>query len=1245
MDRASSAEQAEVGPSETPYRGLAPFAESDYDYFFGRGKDAGHIAASTITESLAVLFGPSGVGKSSVLGAALPRALNAIIDGTLVVPFFRWEPGFYPILLQRARARARIPEDVEAASLEAVAKHWIETNKTPVVFVFDQFEQYFLIPMAGDDKNQGVHPAFEIDVARTANRRDLDAHVLISIREDALYELDRLRGRLPCILSDPMRLDYLDEAATRLAIREPLQVFRQRHGEDLGPTEIEDALVDELLAKARRTTDPQHYETPYLQLVLERLWNEERRAGSPSLRRETYDCLGGWEGIATSHVGHTLETALSEDGRALCAALFDRMVTPSGMKITLAASDLADMVNAPAEQVEAVLTALGHPESRIIRTVTSPQDPERKRYEIFHDVLARPILAWKHAFNSELEQRRMREEADREQRRLREEAEAERARQQSEIEEQMRRAAEQKRIATRFRRISLAAMALAVMALLLAGWAGYSYREAAKQRARVLAMRADWTTNSGDSRQGLLLALEALPQEHGLVEWFRRPIIDEAVHALERVLFRPFGRTLGGHQDRVTQVAYSPDGKSILTASEDQTVRIWDATAGGGNAQPLILQHQAPVSSARFSRDGQFVITAAQDGWAYIWDARDGRKLTQWQVSAGRPTFVDISADNTRIAAASFAANATLWTWDPEQPVADAQPSADEPPSTDRKQREPPKLATELRDADGVTHADGANFIALDATGERAVTTSWGGDARIWDVRTGRLIRTLLRATGYEQMRCMEDGHGHCGPVVSAAFSATNPDRLVTASSDKTARIWNLKTGRVIRTLAGHSRPVTDAAFIADGSRVLTAGLDGSVRIWDAGSGEMLQVLQGPAVVAGTQASAALSPDGQQVVASFSDTAAHLWSVRGDLQPFVLPKLSDAVPSAALGPDDRLLVTAIGTAIDLYDPRSGRLLAEPVYLDGAVMSVAISPDGHRLLAATGDHAEVLALSGWSGSGPPRPLRRLDAHAGLVLCADYDNSGKRIVTASQDGTARIWNATSGLPVGEPLRHRGAVFSAVFSRDGSRVLTGSFDGTVRIWRAEDGAPLRRIDINRPVLEAAFTSDGDHVVVTTLEVPEAPMAERPFFRTTTEIWDDQTGERLDASNPEALQDVKFLQLANHVVVGNKDGSIRLSGALGEDPVAVLPGHRGSIKRIVTSPSGERLATVSADGSIRVWKLPPADPHALIAYADRIADEYLAADQRTFSAAERAAFGLGEHDQPLREWLKATLSSLVSL
>jgi WD40 repeat protein len=311
----------------------------------------------------------------------------------------------------------------------------------------------------------------------------------------------------------------------------------------------------------------------------------------------------------------------------------------------------------------------------------------------------------------------------------------------------------------------------------------------------------------------------------------------------------------------------------------------------------------------------------------------------------------------------------------------------------------------------------------------------------------------------------------HDGIAWSAAFS---PDgsRVVTASWDKTARVWDGRTGQPLMPELRHNGVVWSAAFSPDGSRIVTASADNTARIWDAKTGQPLT----PALAHdGAVWSAAFSPDSSRVVTASWDETARIWDARTG-RPLMSPlKLENIVNSVAFSPDGSRIVTASDLAAQVWDARTGRPLTPPMKHDGLVNSVAFSPEGSRVVTASWD-GTARVWDARSGQPLTPPLR----HHGWVASAVFSPDGSRILTASMDGTARVWNASTGKPLTPPLQHERGVNSAAFSPDGSRIVTASFDGTVRIWDARTGglliSPLRQ---RSPVLSASFSPDGSRIV----------------------------------------------------------------------------------------------------------------------------------------------------------------------
>lgn len=334
-----------------------------------------------------MLYGGSGVGKTSVLRAGvIPELQNA--PHAAVVFFNTWQQPQFEEALKTAIAvavsqRAALPVSLDSPKpLDEFVREYAHVLHGSIFLIFDQFEEYFLYhgPTAAE---QG----FDAEIARRVNRRNIDAHLMLSLREDGLSELDRFQGRIPNLLSNMLRLDHLDRQAAERAIRNPLERYNETPTPGSHAVEIEESLVDALLAdrnlmRPAETTmrgeqspgAEDRFETPLLQLVLTRIWDEERRAGSRLLRLTTLRRLGGAKQIVDRHLA-TVMARLTRAERDSAAKMFRFLVTPDGSKSPIPLPDLAGSAELPQGKAQRVLIRLS--EAQILRTVATPGHPPR----------------------------------------------------------------------------------------------------------------------------------------------------------------------------------------------------------------------------------------------------------------------------------------------------------------------------------------------------------------------------------------------------------------------------------------------------------------------------------------------------------------------------------------------------------------------------------------------------------------------------------------------------------------------------------------------------------------------------------------------------------------------------------------------------------------------------------------------------------------------------------------------------
>jgi WD40 repeat protein len=424
---------------------------------------------------------------------------------------------------------------------------------------------------------------------------------------------------------------------------------------------------------------------------------------------------------------------------------------------------------------------------------------------------------------------------------------------------------------------------------------------------------------------------------------------------------KPVGPLLS-HNDALRTVAFSPDGKWLLTSSDDRTARLWDTATGRQVGMPF--QHPERVNAASFSPDGRRIITACDDATARVWDVAAGATgavpLTPDAVASAA-----FSADGRRLTTASIDGTVRVWE-----------------SATRRSVAAPRRYAADVVG------------VAFSQDAREAVTVTSKGAVRIWNARTGQATSASLP----HEAR------------VSTVDVSSDRRRILTASADNTARVWDATTGRVIAKLQGHSAAVTSAAFSPDGRLVVTASDDSTARVWDAFTGRSVgAVLQHRQKLT----AAAFSPDGRRILTASHDYTARLWdSTTG--RPVVPPlQHKNFVFDASFSADGRRVVTASADdTARIWDSVTGMPIGSPMRHHMWVYVARFSPDGRRIVTGSMD-ATARVWDAVTGLPLGPPLRHgANEH---VKYAAFSPDGRWIVTMTSGGILRLWPILLGRSV--------------------------------------------------------------------------------------------------------------------------------------------------------------------------------------------------------------------------------------
>ncbi len=509
-----------------------------------------------------------------------------------------------------------------------------------------------------------------------------------------------------------------------------------------------------------------------------------------------------------------------------------------------------------------------------------------------------------------------------------------------------------------------------------------------------------------------------------------------------------------------------------------------------------------------------------------------------------------------------------------------------------------------------VGHTDWVLSAAYSYDGAHIVTASIDKTARIWDANTGAQLAQL-------------EGHG--GSVNSAHYSPDST-RIVTASNDKTARIWDARNGTPLAVLSGHGDWVLSANYSPDGTRIVTASADKTARIWDARTGTALAVLMGHGE---SVHFAAYSPDGARIVTASADKTARIWDARSGRQMTVLNGHADAVQAAAYSPDGTRIVTASDdNTARIWDARTGVSLAVIAGHGSRLYSAAYSPDGANIVTTSDDGTARI----WDGrTGAQLAVmaghNRAD-HGDSVYCAAYSPDGSRVVTAADDLTARIWDAHTGATLAVLVGHGDFVQSAAYSPDGSRIVTGSVDKTARIWDARSGAPLAVLTGSADVVQwGAYSPDGTRIITASDD-------------RTARIWDARTNGIVAVlvGHGGRIFSAAYSPDGSRVVTASYDHTASIWDARTGRQMLVLAGHGGSVQSANYSPDGKRIVTASGDRTARIWDAHTGDRLAVLAgHTDAV--------QWATYSPDGAQIATASDDKSVRIWDASTGAQLQAL